>query len=117
MPLTKSAKKALLTDRRRKVENDLTRAKVKSAIKGAKIAIREENTEAINELMAKAYRELDIAAKKNVIHRNKAARLKSRLSKKISGMGVPAAAPKKAKSTAAKPAKAKTTTKKTSKKK
>ena len=37
----------------------------------------------ILEKLAKAYRELDIAAKKNVIHKNKASRLKSRLAKSV----------------------------------
>lgn len=82
MPLTKSAKKALLTDKRRKAENDITRAKIKSALKGAKIGIR-DGAENISELVSKAYSELDTAAKKNVIHKNKAARLKSRLIKKM----------------------------------
>ncbi len=83
MPLTKSAKKALKTDQRRKIENDATRAKVKSAVKGARIAIREEKEDKeIQEAISKAYTELDTAAKKHVIHKNKAARLKSRLVKK-----------------------------------
>lgn len=106
MPLTKSAKKALKTDKRRKEENDLTRAKIKSALKGAKIAIRNGETD-VTELVSKAYSELDTAAKKNVIHKNKAARLKSRLVKKL---GAVAAAP-------VKKAAKKTPAKKTSKKK
>lgn len=109
MPLTKSAKKALATDKRRKAENDLTRAKIKSALKGAKIAIR-ENRDDVAELVSKAYKELDTAAKKNVIHKNKAARLKSRLTKKI-GTGVETAK-KAAKKTPAKKAATKKTAKK-----
>lgn len=82
MPLTSSAKKALKVEKRRKLENDLTRAKVKSALKGARIAIRESKKEKeVAELITKAYSELDTAAKKHVIHKNKASRLKSRLAK------------------------------------
>lgn len=113
MPLTKSAKKALQTDKRRKAENDLSRAKIKSALKGAKIAIRNSQEDAA-ELVSKAYSELDTAAKKNVIHKNKAARLKSRLVKKLKNSGTEVA-PKKATKTAAKKAPAKKTS--TSKKK
>ena len=91
MPLTSSAKKALATDKRRKIENDLTRAKVKSALKGAKIAIR-ENQKETPESISKAFSELDRAAKKNVIHKNKAARLKSRLVKRLAKAGDAAAA-------------------------
>lgn len=120
MPITKSAKKALLVDRRRKAENDVTRARVKNALKGAKIAVRDGNKEATG-LISAAYRELDIAAKKNVIHKNKAARLKSRLTKKIDGALKPAATKKvktnKPDKTVKKPAKVTTTAKKTTTKK
>lgn len=83
MPLTKSAKKALKVDQRKKLENDLVRAKIKSALKGAKISIA-KNEKDVAEKLQTLYRELDLAAKKNVIHKNKAARLKSRISKSVS---------------------------------
>jgi small subunit ribosomal protein S20 len=80
MPLTKSAIKALKVSERRKVENDLTRAKIKSAVKGAKISIAKQGSD-VAEKIQTLYRELDLAAKKNVIHKNKASRLKSRITK------------------------------------
>ena len=80
MPLTKSAIKALKVSQRRKVENDLTRAKIKSAVKGAKISIAKKGND-VSEKLQTLYRELDLAAKKNVIHKNKASRLKSRITK------------------------------------
>jgi len=101
MPVTKSAKKALLVSIRRKGENDLVRAKVKSAVKGLKSAISNQKDDAASLLQA-AYKELDLAAKKHVIHKNKASRLKSRLAKK---MGKTVEAP-------VKPAKKKTPAKK-----
>jgi small subunit ribosomal protein S20 len=79
MPLTKSAKKALKVAIRRKGENDLVRAKVKGAVKGARLSVAKK--EQVGEKLQKLYRELDIAAKKHVIHKNKAARLKSRITK------------------------------------
>ena len=82
MPILKSAKKALRSDRSRKLTNDLTRNKVKSALKAARLAIVAGDKDA-NVKIDAAYRELDIAAKKNVIHKNKASRLKSRLAKKL----------------------------------
>ena len=82
MPIIKSAKKALRVSAVRKAQNDLTRAKVKSAVKGLKIAVTKK-TKDVSSLLQTAYRELDIAAKKNVIHPNKAARMKSRLTKLI----------------------------------
>lgn len=80
MPITKSAIKALKVSQRRKEENDLTRAKIKSAVKGAKISIAKKGSD-VAEKIQTLYRELDLAAKKNVIHKNKASRLKSRISK------------------------------------
>ncbi len=112
MPLTKSAKKTLKIDRRRKAENDLTRARVKSALKGAKIAIRDGQKDA-QEKVSAAYKELDIAAKKNVIHKNKSSRIKSRLSKKMAASGIASEIAVKA---AKKPAAKKTATPKTAKK-
>jgi len=82
MPLTKSAKKALRVDRANRLINDQTRNKVKSALKAARLAIAAGDKDAKTKIDA-AYRELDLAAKKNVIHKNKASRLKSRLAKKL----------------------------------
>ena len=86
MPLTKSAKKALRVDRHKKSVNDLTRAKIRSALKGARLAI-DNNAADTKEKIDAAYRELDLAAKKNVIHKNRASRLKSRLAKKLARSG------------------------------
>jgi len=86
MPLTSSAKKALKTDQRRKLENDLVRAKIKNALKGAKISIAKKESD-VEEKIQALYRELDLASKKNVIHKNKAARLKSRIMKVVSKSG------------------------------
>ena len=83
MPLTSSAKKALKQDRTRRAINDLTRHKIKSAMKAARLAITAGDKDAKVKIDA-AYRELDIATKKNVVHKNKASRLKSRLAKKLS---------------------------------
>lgn len=83
MPLTKSAKGALKVDRRRKEENDLIRAKIKSAVKGARLSIATSSDNVAEKIQA-LYKELDMAAKKNVIHKNKAARLKSRITRSAS---------------------------------
>lgn len=97
MPVTKSAKRALRVAARRKVENVVTRATYKKAVKAVRRAV-DAGTGSVSELMSKAQSTLDTAAKNNTIHRNKAARLKSRLAKK---MGDQPAAPAKAKKTAA----------------
>lgn len=74
MPVTKSAKKALRRDRRRREINLKIKIPLKKAIKSA----RQNPT---LKTLKKASSWLDQAVKKNFIHRNKAARLKSRLAK------------------------------------
>lgn len=74
MPILKSALKKLKSDRRRTREN----LKVKLAYKQAVKAARAKHSAAA---LRQAFRALDRAAKKQVIHSNKAARLKSRLAK------------------------------------
>lgn len=96
MPLLKSAKKALRIDRQRKVINDLTRNKVKSALKAARLAVAAGDKDSKEKINA-AYSELDLAAKKNVIHKNKASRLKSRLAKKLAKTSVAPTSKKPAK--------------------
>ena len=74
MPVTVSAKKALRRDRRRTIVNKKIRIKIKEAVKAA----RKKPTP---KTLKEAYSALDRAAKKKVIHKNKASRLKSRLAK------------------------------------
>lgn len=81
MPITKSAKKALRQDRRRAISNRLTRQQLKRAMAQIKKKPPKD--------LAKIYCLLDRAAKKGVIHKNKAARLKSRLAKMTSTIPQP----------------------------
>lgn len=72
MPITKSAKKALRTSRRKYLINLDAKRKLKEAIK--KIDHKNIN---------RAFSLIDKAAKKKLIHSNKAARLKTHLAKKV----------------------------------
>ena len=72
MPITKSAKKALRVDRRRNLVNRRVREKIRIVLKEAKKSLSKQ-------AIKNAYSGLDRAAKTNVIHKKKAARLKSRL--------------------------------------
>lgn len=74
MPVTKSAKRALRKDRRRTVINKLRKKITKQAIKTFKKTLNEKDFQ-------KAVSLIDRLAKNKVIHKNKAARLKSRLAK------------------------------------
>jgi small subunit ribosomal protein S20 len=74
MPITKTAKRALRSSKRKKEVNDRIRTKLEIAIRLAK---KEKSKKAISNAFSAA----DRAAKVNLIHKNKAARIKSQLSK------------------------------------
>ena len=81
MPITQSAKKALRQSIRRKARNLRKSINYKSAIKELKKLASSGQTKATKELLAKAYKAVDKAAKTGVIKKNKAARLKSSAAK------------------------------------
>lgn len=74
MPITSSAKKKMRRDVKKRVLNTAQKQQTKKAIKIAR------HNPTLDTLKI-AQKNLDKAAKNNLIHRNKAARLKSRLSK------------------------------------
>lgn len=76
MPIIKSASKKLRADRNKEKNNNVLRNLLKKTIK-----IARKNPTAVN--ISKATKVLDKVAKKNLIHKNKAARIKSSLSKLV----------------------------------
>jgi small subunit ribosomal protein S20 len=83
MPNTSSAKKAMRQSRRRNTINLRTKSKYKSAVKETRAYIASGNSKDATESLKKTMSALDKAVKKNVLHKNTAARRKSRLSKAI----------------------------------
>lgn len=77
MPITKSAQKALRQNISRRKRNLKKRVELKRVVKEYKKSATTEN-------LSRVYKKLDKAAKVNLIKKNKAARLKSRLSKLLS---------------------------------
>lgn len=78
MPIIASAKKKMRQDKKRETRNIKTIKTFKDALK----KMRASQTPA---MLQKAYAALDTAAKKHSIHPNKAARLKSRLARRVKG--------------------------------
>ncbi|PWU23656.1 30S ribosomal protein S20 [Candidatus Cerribacteria bacterium 'Amazon FNV 2010 28 9'] len=74
MPITKSALKALRQDKRRTQTNRPYRTRVKTSSDTVKATPSTQN-------LSSAFSAIDRAVKKNIMHKNKAARLKSALSK------------------------------------
>lgn len=90
MANTKSAKKRIRSDARKRLRNLMVRSRVKTFIRKAEEAIRAGDPAAA-EAVRLACSELDKAATKGVIHRNNAARRKSRLMAKFNKASVAAA--------------------------
>jgi small subunit ribosomal protein S20 len=83
---TQSAKKEIRSSYRKWLRNRYVKGKMRSAVKAVEQAIASGDAEQAQLLMPKASKELDKAARKNIIHPNKAARLKSRLMRSINAI-------------------------------
>jgi len=83
MPNIKSAIKRVQLNKLQNAKNTAARSALKTSIRRFEEAVG-NNAENAAEALQKASRALDKAAAKGLIHKNKAARKKSRLSKKYS---------------------------------
>src|SRR4051812_21352146 len=90
MPLIKSAKKRVRVAARKAQINQLHRSGAKTAVRSATRGIQAKAGDAAN-LTQQASSRLDRAVSKGAIHKNKAARTKSRLAKKLQAAGIAAA--------------------------
>ena len=86
MANTKSSEKRIKINERNRLENRTYKGNIKSTIKKYVTTLKlyetsktPENREKVEELLKTAYSQIDKAAKKNVFHKNKAARKKSQL--------------------------------------
>ncbi len=86
MAHTKSAKKRIRSSKRRQSYNKPIRSRVKTYLTKAEEVISSGNMEVAIEVVRQAISTLDKAAKRGIIHRNKAARHKSRLMKKLNAL-------------------------------
>jgi small subunit ribosomal protein S20 len=84
MPNNPSAAKRMRQEQKRRLHNRSVKSIVKTQITKARQAIvSDASSESAEEAVRAAVSELDRAAKKGVIHRNNAARRKSRLMKQL----------------------------------
>jgi len=74
MPLLQNAKKALRSSKRKEKVNQTLKSKTRTLVKKAKL-------EPTAERISAAFSTIDKSVKKNLMHQNKAARVKSSLSK------------------------------------
>ena len=83
MPITKSAKKALRQNKSRRARNLKQSRLFKDEIKALKKLIAAKDKKSALEILPKVYKAVDKAVKTNILKKNTAARLKSRLTKMI----------------------------------
>lgn len=77
MPVSQTAKRALRSSKRKAIQNKLIKTRLE-------VAIRDTKKKRTKKVAKKAISEIDRAAKKGVIHHNKAARLKGQLAQLLS---------------------------------
>ena len=86
MPNMKNAKKKVIVDAKKKVDNNVFRASMRTAIKNDKKAVINKDKEAAKTNLEIAIKRIDKAKSKGVITPNFASRNKSRLTKKVNEM-------------------------------
>jgi len=86
MPNIKSAIKRVKTSEARNAQNTTAKSSMRTAVKKVEAAISNNDGAAANQVFAAAASKLDKAAAKGLIHKNAAARKKSRLAKKANSL-------------------------------
>lgn len=84
MPITKSAKKALRQNKTRRARNVVKKNAYKEQVTSFRKLVVAKKLEDAAKALPAVFKALDKAAKSKVIEKNKASRLKSRLSQLIS---------------------------------
>ena len=89
MANTHSAQKRVRSNERKRVYNKISRTRTRSAVRVAREALEDTNPEAARVAVLAAASSLDKAAEKGIIHKNNAARRKSRLMKQLAAVAAP----------------------------
>lgn len=82
----KSAKKRILVTKTKTAQNRMIKSALKTAIKKFEAAVVANNAEEAKASFVSVTKALDMAAQKGVVHKNMAARKKSRLAAKLKAM-------------------------------
>ncbi len=83
----KSALKRMRQSLKRREHNRSFRTRMRTAVKKLRAAIDEGNADLAKSLLSETLSTVDATAQKGVIHRNAAARTKSRLTRAVNAMG------------------------------
>jgi len=86
MANSRSAKKRIRVNETKALRNTMIKSALKTTIKKFEMAVEAGNKEEATAKFNAVVKGLDMAASKNILHKNKAARKKSRLSSKLNSM-------------------------------
>jgi len=81
-----SAKKRIKVTQTKTLNNRMVKSALKTAIKKFEVAVEAKNSEEAKTLYTSVVKSLDMASSKGVVHKNMAARKKSRLATKLQAM-------------------------------
>lgn len=87
MPIIKSQKKRVITNEKRRQRNVDVRSRLRTHFKKLDEAVEGKDKGQIDEALRAAISEIDIAQRKGVLHKNTAARKKSRLERRVAKIG------------------------------
>jgi small subunit ribosomal protein S20 len=86
MPNIKSAIKRVKTNEKRRAQNIAQKSALRTAVKNVEVAVHNSDVENAKNSLQLASKKLDKAATKGLIHKNAAARKKSRLAKRLNAL-------------------------------
>lgn len=86
MAHSRQAKKRIKVNQTKALKNTMIKSALKTTIKKFEVAVEAGNKEEAATNFSSVVKALDMAATKNVIHKNKAARKKSRFAARLSSM-------------------------------
>ena len=92
MPIKNAARKAVRQTAKRREKNITLKEKMKTLTKKFSKSVIAKKIDEAKELLPKIAQAVDKAAKNNVIRKNKASRIKSRLAKSLNSLVTPAKA-------------------------
>jgi len=86
MPNSRSAKKRVKQDTKRRTLNREQRSELRTQVKKLRAAVAAGDAEASRQELRRTVKALDQAAAKGLIHKNTAARVKSRLTRSVNAV-------------------------------
>ncbi|AVM24683.1 30S ribosomal protein S20 [Bacillus pumilus] len=86
MPNIKSAIKRTKTNNERRAQNATVKSAMRTAIKQVEVSVANNDAEQAKAALSSAAKRIDKAVKTGLVHKNAAARYKSRLAKQVNGL-------------------------------